>query len=118
MGYALGGIPSYSSDYDTADRSVYSSRLHFCHKVGKLYYGPRYQCVEFARRWLIHVAGITFSEVGMAYEIFDMPHTIRVKDKEKIPWTNIPNGSVPGGGAHRSYSNRDVEVSDEWVTRT
>ena len=54
----------------------------------------------------------------MAYEIFDMPHTIRVKDKEKIPWTNIPNGSVPGGGAHRSYCNRDVEVSDEWVTRT
>ena len=128
MGYAPGGIPAYSCDYNTIDRTVYSSRLHFRHRVGKLYYGSRYQCVEFARRWLIHTAGVTFSEVGMAYDIFDMPHAIRVKDEAKIPWTNIPNGSterpVPGavliwneGGEFRRTGHIAivVDVSDEWV---
>ena len=128
MGYALGGIPAYSCDYDTADRTVYTSRAHYQHKVGELYYGFRYQCVEFARRWLIHTTGVTISEVGMAYEIFDMPHAIRVKDEEKIPWTNIPNGSserpVPGAvliwneGGEFQWTGHVaivVEVSDEWV---
>ena len=128
MGYAPGGVPAYSCDYDTADRTVYTSRALFQHKVGKVYYGFRYQCVEFARRWLVHAKGVTFSEVGMAYEIFNLPHAIRVKDEENIPWTNIPNGSserpVPGavliwneGGEFQRTGHVAivVEVSDEWV---
>ena len=128
MGYAPDGIPAYSCDYDTADKTVYTSRVHYRHQVGKFYYGFRYQCVEFARRWLIHATGVTFGDVGMAYEIFDMSHAIRVKDEEKVPWTNIPNGSserpVPGavliwneGGEFRwtGHVAIVVDVSDEWV---
>ena len=128
MGYAPGGIPAYSCDYDTADRTVYTSRVQFRHQVGKIFYGFRYQCVEFARRWLIHATGVTFGEVDMAYNIFDMPYAIKVKDDEKVPWTNIPNGSterpVPGavliwneGGEFRRTGHVAivVDVSDEWV---
>ena len=128
IGYAPGRIPVYSSDYDTADKAVYRSDEHYDHQVGNIYYGLRYQCVEFARRWLVHAKGVTFSEVRMAYEIFDMPHAIRVKDEENIPWTNIPNGSserpVPGavliwneGGEFQRTGHVAivVEVSDEWV---
>ena len=128
IGYAPGGIPAYSSDYDTADKTVYTSDVNFRHEVENLYYGYKYQCVEFARRWLIHATGVTFGDVGMAYEIFDMPHAIRVKDEEKVPWTNIPNGSserpVPGavliwneGGEFRwtGHVAIVVDVSDEWV---
>ena len=123
MGYAPGGIPAYSSLYRTARVG-----LHFRHQDGELYYGLRYQCVEFARRWLIHATGVTFSDVGMAYDVFDMPYAIRVKDEEMVPWTNIPNGSterpVPGavliwnkGGKfrHTGHIAIVVDVSDEWV---
>ena len=79
-----------------------------------VYYGFKYQCVEFARRWLTHVqgpltmphfktlslllcvlrAGITFGDVGMAYEIYDIPHASRVTNGSAVKWTAHPNGST------------------------
>ena len=59
-----------------------------------VYYGFKYQCVEFARRWLTHALGITFGDVGMAYEIYDIPHATRVRDSSAVAWTAYPNGSA------------------------
>lgn len=99
-GIAPGGVPAYSCDYESADRSVWTSRSQFRHENDGLYYGFRYQCVEFSRRWLIHVYGITFGDVGMAYEIFRLPYATRISNGSKVYWNNIPNGSttrpVPG----------------------
>lgn len=127
-GIAPGGIPAYSCDYDTADTSVWRSRHQFRHEYDGLYYGYRYQCVEFSRRWLIHAQGITFGDVGMAYEIFELPHATRVSDGSLVPWENIPNGfsprPVPGsvliwdeGGEFRHTGHVAIvtEVSDNWV---
>ena len=49
--------------------------------------------MEFARRWLTHVQGITFGDVGMAYEIYDIPHAMRIRDNSAVQWTAHPNGS-------------------------
>jgi glutathionylspermidine amidase/synthetase len=127
-GVAPGGIPAYSCDYETADTSVWRSRHQFRHENDGLYYGYRYQCVEFSRRWLIHAQGVTFGDVGMAYEIFHLPFAEKISDGTKIPWNNIPNGSsprpVPGsvliwdeGGEFRHTGHVAIvtEVSDNWV---
>mmetsp|Transcript_23982 Transcript_23982/g.24571 ORF Transcript_23982/g.24571 Transcript_23982/m.24571 type:complete len:213 (+) Transcript_23982:110-748(+) len=127
-GIAPGGVPAYSCDYDSADPTVWKSRYQFRHENDGLYYGYRYQCVEFSRRWLIHVHGITFGDVGMAYEIFDFPYATRISDGSRVPWNNIRNGSsprpVPGsvliwdeGGEFRHTGHVAIvtEVSDNWV---
>ena len=114
-GIAPGGIPAHSCDYDNVDPAEcaprlaaascplqnvvfdsvyrYTSRSQFRHLVNGLYYGYKYQCVEFARRWLIHAQGITFGDVGMAYEIYDIPHATRVRGGGVVQWTAHPNGS-------------------------
>lgn len=129
-GLAPGGVPAFSSDYKTIGiMDIFKHRSSiFNHRYNGLYYGVKYQCVEFARRWLIHVHGITFSDVGMAYEIFDLPYAVRIQDGSQIPWTNIRNGSsprpVPGsvliweeGGEFRDTGHVAIvtEVSDHWV---
>jgi glutathionylspermidine amidase/synthetase len=127
-GIAPGGIPAFSCDYESADRTVWTSRHQYRHEHEGLYYGYRYQCVEFSRRWLIHAQGITFGDVGMAYEIFELPYAIKISDGSRIPWENIPNGAttrpVPGsvliwdeGGEFRHTGHVAIvtDVSDDWV---
>jgi len=92
MGLAPGGIPAYSCEYDLADENIYPNRRSYRHQVGSLYYGFRFQCVEFARRWLIHAQGVTFGDVGMAYEIFEIKAATDVRTQGKVPWTNVRNG--------------------------
>lgn len=127
-GIARGGIPAYSCDYNTVDRSVWTSRSQYRHENNGLYYGFCYQCVEFSRRWLIHVHGITYGDVGMAYEIFSIPYATRVRNGSKVRWNNISNGSttrpVPGsvliwdeGGEFRHTGHVAIitDVSDTYV---
>ncbi len=70
---------------------------HFAHNGvvdGKpVFYGAKWQCVEFARRWLIHVKGYTFPSIGMAYTIFDLNHVIRISDGAHVPLVAVPNGT-------------------------
>ena len=129
LGIAFGGIPAYSSNYDNIlDPTAYPDRTYFRNTNGDLFYGMKYQCVEFARRWLIHVMGITFTALNFAYEIFDLQHAIAVKDASPVLWTNIPNGSVSRpcrgdvliwaeGGEFELTGHVAivVDVSDEWV---
>jgi glutathionylspermidine amidase/synthetase len=130
-GYAPGDIPAFSCDYRSLSlRSIYNmgfSLFSHQHPDG-MYYGFRYQCVEFARRWLIHARGVTFDSVGMAHEIFELPSAISVPHGHLIPWTNLLNGSSirPQKGAvliwedHGDFSRTGhvaivVDVSDDWV---
>ncbi len=60
-----------------------------------------WQCVEFARRWLIMARGYTFDSVDYAWQIFDLPWAVRVSDKAHVPFVAIPNGGnrVPAMGS-------------------
>lgn len=129
-GIAPGGVPAYSCDYRTMNLfDILKHGLSIIrHENNGLYYGVKYQCVEFSRRWLIHAYGITYGDVGMAYEIFELQYATRIKDGAQIPWDNIPNGSsprpVPGsvliweeGGEFQKTGHVAIvtEVSDNWV---
>ena len=93
LGIAPGGVPAYSSDYDSVDESQYPNRQAFRHQLDGLYIGYKWQCVEFARRWLYLNTGCIFDDVGMAYEIFNLRHVTHVESGEKRTLTACENGS-------------------------
>lgn len=70
LGYAPGGVAIYSSDYDTITEAEKEDDISFRSYIGNEYMGYKWQCVEFARRFLYLNYGVVFTDVGMAYEIF------------------------------------------------
>jgi glutathionylspermidine amidase/synthetase len=77
------GVHAYSTHY-TSMRPAELLRMSSYHGVH--YCGVKYQCVEYARRWLIQVHGVTFESVRMAYDIMDLTHFTR------IPQAGLPDG--------------------------
>ncbi len=55
--------------------------------------GIRGQCVEFARRWLIH-HDILFENVEHAVDIWNIPSVIRLSDHQVIPFLSISNDGL------------------------
>jgi len=49
-----------------------------------IYTGLKYECVEFVRRWLIIVYGITFDSVDHAKDIYDLNHFSNIPIKKCI----------------------------------
>nr|WP_136252054.1 glutathionylspermidine synthase family protein [Ningiella ruwaisensis] len=128
LGIAPGGVEAYCCDYDTLDESQYPSRSSLRHCAGNLYFGYKWQCVEFARRWLYVNTGCIFDDVGMAYEIFKFRHLTHVETQQKLPLQAYENGSLkrPQAGAlliweeggefeHTGHVAIVTEVSDHFV---
>ncbi|ABR74174.1 bifunctional glutathionylspermidine amidase/glutathionylspermidine synthase [Actinobacillus succinogenes] len=101
LGYAPGGIAIYSSDYETADKQEYPDDAAFRSYVGREYMGYKWQCVEFARRYLYLNHGWVFTDVGMAYEIFALRFLRQVVNDAILPLQAFANGSQkkPEAGA-------------------
>lgn len=90
MGHAPGGVPAYSCDENTMveeDDGFYLSH------GDNVFFGYKYQCVEFARRWLVQTMGLTFASIPMAYHIFELPVLIRLADKARLPVLRVRNGA-------------------------
>ncbi len=90
----------FSSNYRTADRERFPSRAHYRTEWRGTYTGMMYQCVELARRWLVMNKNVTFDDVGVAWQIFDMPFAIslaKVKANDAkaigLPFLAFENGS-------------------------
>jgi glutathionylspermidine amidase/synthetase len=93
IGVAPGGVEAYSSDYKTADEALFPTRASYRSSYKGVYTGFCYQCVEFARRWLIQTRGATFGDVGMAYEIMDLPYFTALKGEDTmLPVAKTVNG--------------------------
>ncbi|TDQ59777.1 glutathionylspermidine amidase/synthetase [Mesocricetibacter intestinalis] len=100
LGYAPGGVAIYSSDYASADKKEYPDDAAFRSYLGREYMGYKWQCVEFARRYLYLNHGMVFTDVGMAYEIFSLRFLRQVVNDALLPLQAFANGSkrapVPG----------------------
>ena len=58
------------------------------------YTGIKWQCVEYARRWLLANKGVVYGDVDYAIDIWDkIDHYRHVATDRKIPVSNFPNGS-------------------------
>jgi hypothetical protein len=63
-------------------------------KVHGVYTGIEWQCVEFARRWLLQNKGAVYGDVDVAADIWNkIDHLERVGGKGAIPLEAYPNGS-------------------------
>lgn len=101
LGYAPGGVAIYSSDYEILDPEQYPNDASFRSYSGHEYMGYKWQCVEFARRFLFLNYGIVFTDVGMAHEIFSLRFLRQVINEAILPLQAFANGSkkMPEAGA-------------------
>jgi glutathionylspermidine amidase/synthetase len=101
LGLAPGDVPIYSSDYSSADETDLPDRHAYRSYVDGIYMGQKWQCVEFARRWLYLNQGLVFDDVGMAYEIFELTSVRDVRNNTRLPMRSFRNGArrppEPGG---------------------
>jgi glutathionylspermidine amidase/synthetase len=93
LGVAPGNVPVYSSDYETADPRDLPDRSAFRSYLDGLYMGYKWQCVEFARRWMYLNTGCVFDDVAMAHEIFRLRSVREVKTRKTLPLYSFLNGS-------------------------
>ncbi|MGA0840181.1 MAG: CHAP domain-containing protein, partial [Pseudomonadales bacterium] len=93
LGIAPGNVPAYSSDYETADDRLLPNRHAYRSYVDGLYMGYKWQCVEFARRWLYVNRGYIFDDVAMAYEIFRLRSVRQVEGDVRLPLRSFRNGA-------------------------
>jgi hypothetical protein len=82
-----GKVPAYSNC--SAGCVVFSPN-----KVDGVYTGIEWQCVEYARRWLLQNKGAVYGDVDVAADIWNKIDRLqRVSDKGDIPLKAYPNGS-------------------------
>ncbi|OMJ65196.1 hypothetical protein SteCoe_38850 [Stentor coeruleus] len=55
--------------------------------------GYKYQCVEYARRWLILVKQLSFQDIDCAYDIWNLDKVKNINTKKNFPLIRMPNGS-------------------------
>jgi hypothetical protein len=81
------GVIGYSNgncDY-TSNKDAY---------IGDIYSGMEWQCVEYARRWLIATQSLTFASVNCASDIWHLNHlSSATNNKHHTSLYRIPNGS-------------------------
>jgi glutathionylspermidine amidase/synthetase len=93
IGIAPGQVPVYSSNYATADDKELPTRQAYRSYVNDVYMGHKWQCVEFARRWLYLNHGYVFEDIAMAYDIFRLESVRVVAENRLLPLRSFRNGS-------------------------
>ncbi|MEW5560978.1 bifunctional glutathionylspermidine amidase/synthase [Enterobacter asburiae] len=93
LGYAPGGVAIYSSNYSSLGPDFSHSDVSFRSYIDNEYMGHKWQCVEFARRFLFLTYGFVFTDVGMAYEIFSLRFLRQVVNDNLLPLQAFANGS-------------------------
>ncbi len=93
LGLAPGNVPIYSSDYDSADDTELPSRSAYRSYHNGIYMGYKWQCVEFARRWMYINKDYIFDDVAMAYDIFNLRSVRVVSENTLLPLRSFRNGS-------------------------
>jgi glutathionylspermidine amidase/synthetase len=93
LGVAPGNVPVYSSDYPSADKAELPTRQAYRSMLDGIYMGHKWQCVEFARRWMYLNKGYIFDDIAMAYDIFRL-RTVRIlADGTLLPLNSFRNGA-------------------------
>ncbi|QTF09730.1 bifunctional glutathionylspermidine amidase/synthase [Brenneria izadpanahii] len=94
LGYAPGGVAIYSSNYRSLDPQNMPGDASFRSYIDNEYMGHKWQCVEFARRFLFLNYGCVFTDIGMAYEIFSLRFLRQVVNDNILPLQAFANGSL------------------------
>ncbi len=93
IGYAPGQVPVYSSDDESVDDNAIPNRHAYLHYLDGIFMGYKWQCVEFARRWLYINKGYIFDDIPMAYDIFCLRKARHISSGTELPLCSFANGS-------------------------
>jgi glutathionylspermidine amidase/synthetase len=94
LGIAPGNVPVYSSHYPSADDNELPDRESYRSYLDGIFMGYKWQCVEFARRWLYVNRGYIFDEIAMAYDIFALRYAREVASNAPLPLASFRNGNL------------------------
>jgi trypanothione synthetase/amidase len=87
LGIASTNVPAYSNGND----DYFSGEANVLHGI---FTGYKWQCVEFARRWLLLRKTCIFRSIPSASDMWtELTHLERVTDGEQIPLIAHPNRS-------------------------
>lgn len=86
LGVGTGHVPAYSNCNASCIDPV-------AVKKHGTYTGIKWQCVEYARRWLLVNRGEVYGDVDIAADIWKIPFVTRVKDGKKFRMVRYANGS-------------------------
>jgi len=87
LGIASTNVPAYSNTND----EIFNIERHYLYGI---FMGIKWQCVEYARRWLLLRKGCVFKNIRCAADIWnDINHVERVTDGKHFPLKPYPNGS-------------------------
>lgn len=87
LGVASSNVPAYSNGND----EYFSGEPNYLYGI---FTGYKWQCVEYARRWLLLRKTCSFRSIGNASDIWkDLHEIIRVTDGKKFPLIPHSNGS-------------------------
>lgn len=69
------------------------------HWAHGLFLGINGQCVEYARRWMVLVRGLTFPAVDHASDLWKLDHVLSIEHNQKLPFLSIKkNRGLPRVG--------------------
>jgi hypothetical protein len=84
---AAGGVPAFSNCQPAC---VYEKPS----EVNGTFAGIQWQCVEYARRWLIVARGLTFPSIDFAADLWALDHFVKVGPTTKVPARKVENGAA------------------------
>lgn len=90
------GVNNNVEAYSNCNDGCISKEFHFIDLPNKkkIFTGLKWQCVEYARRYLILSNNITFGDIDSAYQIYDLKTASSVYDsKRTFKFMGYPNGS-------------------------
>ena len=92
--------PSYGSVLGQSPAGVlaYSNCNSECvifepHHFNEIYTGIKWQCVEYARRWLLQERGVVFGDVDIAADIWVMQEVSNPVTKQSYKFNSVVNGA-------------------------
>lgn len=87
LGTAPGNVPAYSNC--NAKCVIFEPN-----KEKGTYTGIKWQCVEFARRWLLNQTGTVYGDVDTAADIWKLNTVTRISNSTPLPFDSYPNGAT------------------------
>lgn len=91
------GVNENVEAYSNCNDNCISYELNFIDlpNMQKIFTGLKWQCVEYARRYLILTMNVTFGDVESAYQIYNLIYASSVFNKnKKYKFIGYPNGST------------------------
>ncbi|BBH54704.1 CHAP domain-containing protein [Fluviispira sanaruensis] len=78
--------------------------------IKDVWIGLPWQCVEYARRWILTNQKVEFEDVDFAYEIWNRKKAINVKSGRSLIYENFENGNseIPAFGDILIYDKSEV----------